>query len=627
MPRDRDETPGADAIGTTDTLVETAARRPESSGTLAGVGPAAGTPSPSAGHAPRLSLPQYELRQLLGRGGMGDVVLAKDKTIGRSVAIKQLRREASEEDVARFLREARIQARLEHPAILPVYQIGQDSNGQPYFTMKRLTGTTFADQLNWPTPPPRQRMLRFFSEACKAIEFAHSRGVVHRDLKPSNIMVGDFGEVYVLDWGLARIEGEMSSERGSTEIGADVESIESSMTQAGSMLGTPGYMAPEQIEDASKVGPAADVYALGSILFELLVSESLHPRGRGAIANTLKGVEERPSQRKPQANVPPELDELCIQCLATDPAARPSVKHLAERLEGYLDGDRDVERRRELAAHYVNRARDAMALGDVTRRAEAMQYAGRALALDPQSVDAGALVTRLTFEPSRDYPEQLRKELTAGEVAVQKKQGRAAMGSFVIVLLYLAIAATNGVWNLPFVLAIVGYLAVHASIVWRITQKQASVSQMIWVAFANSLLAALLSRTLGSLIVVPAVTCIMALQLTSYPQLIDRKWTVITLLVASWVTPVILEQLGVLAPTWEVVGRNVVLSSHVMAIGGLHTAILLVFSNIATFVVFGLFACKIATSRRDAMQRAEIQAWHLRQLLPAAPKPPKTVAA
>jgi hypothetical protein len=147
------------------------------------------------------------------------------------------------------------------------------------------------------------------------------------------------------------------------------------------------------------------------------------------------------------------------------------------------------------------------------------------------------------------------------------------------------------------------------------------VNQLLIVAFSNSLMAALLSRSLGSMIVVPAITCIMALSLTSYPQLIDRKWLVVTFLVASWLTPVILEQVGVLQPTWEVVGRSVVLSSHVMAIGGMHTALLLIGSNIATFVVFALFASAVATSRRDAMRRAEIQAWHLRQLLPAAPSP------
>jgi len=611
MPRDDD-----DSIAVSDTLHQS------TPSTLAGMGIGGETadgsvqkpPAPNT-PAPRLSLPHYELSELLGRGGMGDVVLARDKEIGRDVAIKQLRKEASPDDVARFLREARIQARLEHPAILPVHQIGQDENGQPYFTMKRLTGTTFSEQLEATPPPPRQRMLRLFSEACSAVEFAHSRGVVHRDLKPQNIMVGDFGEVYVLDWGLARIEGEREKAQ---EIGADVESLDG-MTQAGAMLGTPGFMAPEQIEDASKAGTPADVYSLGAILFEVLTREPLHPRGRGAIASTLKGVDETASQRAPHANVPPELDELCRDCLNSDPMARPTVTELAERLEGYLDGDRDVERRRELAAQSVARARDALASGDVTRRAEAMQAAGRALVLDPQSVDAGAIVTRLTFEPTHDYPEQLRSELTAGEVAVQKRQGRAAMGSFVVVLLYLAVAATNGVLNMPLVAGIIVYLAFHASIVWRITQKQATPSQMLYVAFGNSLLAALLSRTLGSMIVVPAVTCIMALSLTSYPQLIDRKWIVVGLLVTSWVGPVLLEQAGVLASTWAIEGRTVVLSSNVMEIGGLHTALLLIFSNVVTIVVFGLFASAVATSRRDAMRRAEVQSWHLRQLLPASP--------
>jgi serine/threonine-protein kinase len=603
MPRDDDPQ-------TSDTLVETAVGPVPPRNTLAGVGP-----SSSGSSASRVSLPDYEMGELLGRGGMGDVLLARDKTIGRSVAVKQLRMDkASDEDVARFLREARVQARLEHPAILPVYQIGQDASGNPYFTMKRLAGTTFAEQLASPTPPPRQRMLRWFHEACTAVEFAHSKKVVHRDLKPSNVMVGDFGEVYVLDWGLARVEGERSATPTAME--EDISS-DDGMTQVGAMLGTPGYMAPEQIEDASKVTSAADVYSLGAILFEVLVGEGLHPKGRAAIASTLKGAEEKPSQRRPSADVPPELDELCSRCLETDPSKRPSVKQLSERLEGYLDGDRDVERRRDLAATYVKRAREAIISGDVMRRAEAMQAAGRALVLDPLSADAGALVTRLTFEPAKEYPDQLRKELSANEFSIQRRQGRIAMASFVVVLLYLAIAATNGVMNLPFVIGIVIYLAGHAAIVWRITQRPATTNQMLYIAFGNSLLAALLSRTLGSMIIVPAVTCIMALSMTSYPQLIDRRWTVVGFLVTSWVAPVILEQVGVLEKTWEIVGNHVVLSSHVMAIGGLHTYLLLMASNIATFVVFALFATALAMSRRDAMQKSEIQSWHLRQLLPS----------
>jgi serine/threonine-protein kinase len=608
MPRDDQDAAG----GAPDTLMESAVERDEQAReTLAGVGP----PSSGSSSAGRVSLLQYDVGELLGRGGMGDVLLGRDKQIGRSVAIKQLRMDkATEEDTARFLREAHVQARLEHPAILPVYEIGRDVNGNPYFTMKRLTGTTFAEQLASKAPPPRQRMLRWFHEACTAVEFAHSKKVVHRDLKPSNVMVGDFGEVYVLDWGLARVEGERAP-TVAAQAGEDISSPDG-MTQVGAMLGTPGYMAPEQIEDAAKVTHAADVYSLGAILFELLTSEPLHPRGRAAIASTLKGIEERPSQRAPKADVPPELDELCVRCLDADPAQRPTVKELAERLEGYLDGDRDVERRRELAASYVKRARDALISGEVGRRAEAMQAAGRALVLDPTSADAAALVSRMMFEPVKVQPAELTKELSAGEFAVQRRQGRVAMGSFVVVLLYLAVAATNGVMNLPFVLGIVVYLGIHSAIVWRITQRPASKSLMLYIAFGNSLLAALLSRSLGSMIIVPAVTCIMALSLTSYPQLIDRRWIVIGFLVTSWVAPVVLEQLGVLQKTWEIVGNHVVLSSHVMAIGGVHTFLLLTCSNVATFVVFALFASAVATSRRDAMQRSEIQAWHLRQLLP-----------
>jgi eukaryotic-like serine/threonine-protein kinase len=596
MPRDEDP-------GVAETLAET--RPPSSAGPVSITSP-----------APRLSLTNFQLGEMLGRGGMGDVVLARDKAIGRDVAVKQLRSERTgPESVARFLREARVQARLEHPGIVPVYQIGQDDQGQPFFTMKRLAGMTFQQQLAAKPRPPRQRMLRVFHEACSAVEFAHSRGVVHRDLKPANIMVGDFGEVYVLDWGLARLVGE----RGDvdTSLGEDLSS-EDGMTETGAMLGTPGFMPPEQMEDATKVGPPADVYALGAILFDILAGEPLHPAGRAAITSTLKGVAQTPAQRNPTAHVPPELDELCRECLQSEPAARPTVKQLADRLEGYLDGDRDVERRRALALAHVERARAALASGDVARRAEAMQAAGQALVLDPESTDAGEIVRRLTFEPTTEHPRELREELGASTVTLQKRQGRAAMGSFIVVLLYIVVAALNGVDNVPFAIGIGAYLVCHAAIVWRITQRPTTTNGMLYVAFGNALLAALLSRTLGSMLIVPAVTCVMSVSLTSYPLLIDRKWTVIGLLVASWVVPLVLEATGVLARTWEIVGDRVVLTSHVMAIGGTHTAVLLIASNVATFVVICLFASRLATSRRDAMQSSEIQAWHLRQLLPAA---------
>jgi len=620
MPSDSD--PGLDATqaqppGTDDTLAPAARSDTKVS-----------SDAPPAGAPVRLSLPAYELGGLLGRGGMGDIVQGRDRKIGRDVAIKQLRTDTpSAEAVARFLREARIQARLEHPSIVPVHELGRDAQDVPYFTMKKLTGRTLQELLASDAVPRRQRLLRMFADICLAVEFAHARGVVHRDLKPANVMCGDFGEVYVLDWGLARIVDEQepsASASFSLEISADVSSV-GGMTQAGTMLGTPGWMAPEQIENASVVGTEADVYALGAILFEILAGEPVHPRGQGALTSTLVGVTEGPQQRRPDRNVPPELDALCTAALATDPRQRPSAKELAERLQSYLDGDRDVERRRELAATFVTRAREALAKGAVEHRVEAMQAAGRALALDPESSDAGAIVTMLMFEPTREYPPDLARELTASEVNVQRRQGRAAMMSFVVVLAYLVLAATNGINNLPLVLAIGGFTLLHAGVVWRITQRVATSNEMLLVAAGNALLAALISRTLGSMIIVPAVTCIMALSLTSYPQLIDRRWIVIALLVASWVIPVGLEHVGVLAPTWSIEGATIELTSHVMQIGGNHTTAILIGSNIVTIVVFGLFSSALATSRRNAMRQSEIQAWHLRQLLPTAR--PATAAA
>src|SRR5262245_3206725 len=185
----------------------------------------------------------------------------------------------SEDEVRRFLREARIQARLEHPAIVPVYELGSDPAGQPFFAMKRLAGVTLAEIVRRPDPPPRQRLLRVFADVCAAVAFAHSRGVVHRDLKPANVMLGDFGEVYVLDWGVARVLDEREPEGGGgAAIGAATDEIDTldGLTRDGVVLGTPGYMAPEQVRGELGLGRPADVYALGAILFELLAGEPAH---------------------------------------------------------------------------------------------------------------------------------------------------------------------------------------------------------------------------------------------------------------------------------------------------------------------------------------------------------------
>jgi len=573
---------------------------------------AATQPAAAREPGPGASLPGYVLGDQIGQGGMGEVVLGHDREIGREVAIKRLRRGLDSPHAARrFLREARVQARLEHPSIVPVHTLGHDQKGNPFFTMKRLDGRTLAEYLSAAEPPSQQELLRNLVDVCRAIELAHSKGVVHRDLKPENIMLGPFGEVYVLDWGVARIVDETES------VGAagDVDTLDG-LTQAGALFGTPGYMAPEQAEGSPDVGPPADVYALGAILFEILAGQSLHPRGRRALASTLEGCDGSPARRRPDLTIPPELDALCIAALAREPGERPKIDELTERLQRYLDGDRDHERRRQLAKTELETARMLLASGDQARRADLIRSAGRALALDPESRDAATLITQLMLEPPKVHPPALAAVLAASDAKVQRRQGRAATMSLFAVLLFLGAAVLNGVRSVWWLAGLAAFTAALAALAFSASRHAARPREMWLVAVGNAALAALLSRLFGPLIVAPVATCVMAVSLTSYPQLMHHARIVIAMLLASWIGPVLLESLGVLESTWRVDEGRVVSTSSVIQIGGAPTTALLIGANLLAITVIGLFANALARSRHAAQRDVEIQAWQLRQLLP-----------
>ncbi|NUQ79019.1 MAG: serine/threonine protein kinase, partial [Polyangiaceae bacterium] len=266
---------------------------------------------------------RYELITVLGTGGMGEVRLCKDRLIGRSVAMKVMHDElAAQSDLReRFLREVRIQGQLEHPSIVPVYDIGVDSKGGILFTMKRIRGMTLdtvldglrAGNAELSARYSRRKLLVAFSSVCLAVDFAHQRGVIHRDIKPENIILGDFGEVYVLDWGIAKVMSGGDA--------ADVEALEltqDSMQQTalGSLLGTPGYMSPEQACGAiDRLDARTDVYSLGAILFEIVAGQTLHDPALSVqklLAATIRGVDARPSARGAR-DVPAELDAICVR--------------------------------------------------------------------------------------------------------------------------------------------------------------------------------------------------------------------------------------------------------------------------------------------------------------------------
>jgi eukaryotic-like serine/threonine-protein kinase len=557
--------------------------------------------------------PGYTLGALLGKGGMGEVLLAQDIRVGREVAYKRMREtHASTDALGRFLREARIQARLDHPAIVPVYEMGKDVEGRPYFTMKRLAGKTLAERLAQPDEP-RQPLLRAFAEVCLAVELAHSKSVVHRDLKPQNVMLGDFGEVYVLDWGVARVDAEQSP--ASSITGTERRDIDSigEHTSDGTMLGTLGYMPPEQMR-GQPVTPAADVYALGSILFEILAGEPLHPRGHPAVQSTLSMETDSPAKRRPERAIAPELDALCTQAVQADPAKRPTARQLAERVQAFLDGDRDLERRRDLANEYLAAAREALASGDPTRRAESLRAAGRALALQPESADAAELVTSLILSPPDTHPPELEAALEASEVEMARGRGLKAVTSYLGLLSLAVLLVWFDVHDWTWLVGIIGGIAGFIAISWA-TYKTGRI--FTWqVLLGTVVMAILFSRLASPYVLVPALICGTAMSVSNIPALNERSWLLYVWIVIAGVVPQVCEWLGLITPTTHLENGHIVLDSAVFGAGGQENLIALFVANAMFLAMVMRFGVVLARDRRTAQRNLIVQAWHLHQLLP-----------
>ena len=550
----------------------------------------------------------YAMGEVIGRGGIGEVVLAHDLRVGRDVAIKRLRTpHPSEDQASRFLREARIQARLEHPAIPPVHELGVDEQGRPYFTMKRLAGVTLSELLQNPAPN-RQRLLRAFADVCLAIEFAHSRGVVHRDLKPSNIMLGDFGDVYVLDWGLSRMVGEAVAE-------VDSDDIASLDLEPSQLLGTPGYMAPEQLHKAAEAGRLADVYSLGAILFEILAGEPVHPRGSGALHSTVTGTITAPGKRRPDRAVPPELDGLCNAMLALDPTTRPSARRVAERVEAYLDGDRDVGRRRTMAVDLVWSARAAFNEG---RRAEAMSASGRALALDPESSGAAELVTGMMLSPPDELQPEVRAVLHDHEVAAVRTHARTAVLAYLALASFLPFAILNGVRRWEVVISVFGVALAMTFAAWRISRKpDRSLAWMLGYSVGNMALIGAMTRMAGPFVFVPGLAIIILMSSMAYPHFLSRPVLLVGLVAFGFLVPVTLELSHVIPATFEIKGGELISHAGALELAGRSTVGLLVGSVLAMLGVAGVYAARLYRAGRQAQRQLLVHAWHLGHFLPS----------
>ena len=290
---------------------------------------------------PRAHLGTEEERELvvlseLGRGGMGVVLLAKQKALGREVAVKRCGKDG--ESVQTLVREARVMGRLEHPNVIPVHGLLADDEG-PAVVMKRVSGVTWEDSLRMaPAATNLDRHLEVFLQLCNAVAFAHSRDVLHRDIKPANVLLGEYGEVYLADWGLAQAIGAKPTERVS---------------------GSPAYMAPEMLE--GEADERTDVYLLGATLYQLLTGRAPH---RGSLAQAIDSVRRAEPLVLPPS-VPADLAAICIRACAADPAerfGRAADLRTAVRSHVRLSGTRSLLRTAHDRAEQVRpgRAREAI---------------------------------------------------------------------------------------------------------------------------------------------------------------------------------------------------------------------------------------------------------------------------
>ncbi|MCK6546189.1 protein kinase [Myxococcota bacterium] len=281
----------------------------------------------------------------LGRGAMGRVHPATDRNLLRHVAMKRLDASLARVPMYRdgFVAEAQITGQLEHPNIVPVHELAVDERGVPYFTMKLVQGETFADWLRDPSRPPgsAERLedgLEIFLKVCDAVAYAHHRGVVHRDLKPDNVMVAEFGQVYLMDWGLARLT------RTRPHSGAR------SVMETPGPVGTPGYMSPEQAAgDPSKMDERTDVFGLGAILYELATGRLPYPDAVDATAAIDQAREGRVVPIDEAAvglGLPKRLRDLVTRAVAPRPEDRfASVVELQRALRSFLRGGLHLPRR------------------------------------------------------------------------------------------------------------------------------------------------------------------------------------------------------------------------------------------------------------------------------------------
>lgn len=448
---------------------------------------------------------------------MGEVRRCQDALLERSVALKVVRRDADIDDFEqRFLREARVQARLAHPGVVPVYDVGRDDNGRVYFTMKRVEGVTMEDVIlalrnGQPLPGgaryDQRQLLTAFARACLTVDYAHSRGVLHRDLKPANLMLGAYGEVYVLDWGLAKIKEEAGpfGEAGGLDP-ADVNvsparSIRE--TEHGVAMGTPAYMSPEQAA-AKPLDARADVFSLGAILYEIL---TLAPLLDERAIRLIRGRQRL--QIHPRTGIE-ELDAIVLRATAFDAKDRfASPRALHDAVEYFLTADEELRVRQRRAAQHVERAQ-ALSYDDSTRE-NALEELGAALALMPEDEAARAHLVHLLRSPPKLTPHEVTQRRLDHEVASMRKVQTAMAGLYLVswALAYPILLCFGGVESVVGAIVAPSVWVAGALVIALQYWRQRHASPISWTGIAGAAAIAATSLIWGPHFIVPGLAVVL----------------------------------------------------------------------------------------------------------------------
>jgi len=597
--------------------------------------------SPSRAHLralparPRdLEGPRYRLRHELGRGGMGEVHLARDERIGRTVALKVMLEDTAggSELERRFLREARVQAQLEHPAIVPVHDLDWGPDGRPYFVMKRISGVTLREVIVGLRKGDRgfqgtyttRRLLALFQQACLAIDCAHARGVIHRDIKPSNLMLGDYGEVYVLDWGIAKVIGDEDGPQSRVELARESAA---GTTQHGDVLGTVGYMAPEQLVGAVDVDRRADVYSLGAVLFEILALRPLHDARDEETRErtTLDGTDARPSVRAPDHDIPLELDVICERATAVDPRERfGSARELHDAIQKFLEGDRDTRLRADMAEAHVQSARAfaqrALSEGATAAddRKTAIRHAGRALALDPSDADAAAILARLMLEPPKSIPREVVEATRAQRISEMRRGMRAAAAGFAVFITLCVAAIAPGVRSWTGLASILAPLVVGVLYAVAASYAKPQTFRFHAMALALPVAAAIAagSGLFGPLFIGPGLALAVGGMIAVLDGLGRLRIPMLALCCASVAVPTALEWAGWIPPAYAFEGGTMTILPQIIELSEQQVRLGVGIGNPVLMVIVWAVMWRYASWVGEHRERLQLYAWHLESLAP-----------